>query len=331
MTTRIEVNVDQGGLLARNQQETAARRQAWLEQGSYKSAQAEGKGKREVRLAAEGRNADGSLRPTGGMRDTYRKQQPAANRTTQPFIYFGPKYEPYVQLVSQSTYYSEYAHYFLIDGLKNKGAGTGSGSLQANRNYYKATAYTWNPIAGVGSVAVSYNAGAAPGGKNSLLIEEFLAGGDAGTTISEYGPGSDNLLFDNKVTCQGFFRFTDDIRMRFGNVYLKFFQDGVFASTSTFGTGTASQLNITSLDFSSWTHFAFVFEDSNFKFYCNGQLSHSVDIFNAALSRTLDSVLVYGSPYWATAGATYLFFEMSSIKSVSKLLYTSDFTPPASL
>jgi hypothetical protein len=331
MATRIEVNVEQGSLLSRNQQEATARRQAWLEQTRLKAAQLEGKEKREDRLEAEGLNADSSSRPSSAIEVGAREERPAADRVLRPYIYFGPKYEPYIQLVSQSTYYSEYDYYFLIDGLKKKGAGSGSGSLQPNRNYYKATAYTWDPLAGVGSVAVSYEIGAGPGGKNSLLVEEFLAAGTAGTTIGEYGPGSDNLLFDNKVTCQGFFRFTDDIRLRFGNVYLKFFQDGVFASTSAFGTGTASLLSFTSLDFASWTHFAFVFEDSNFKFYCNGQLSHSVDIFNAVLPRNLDSVLVYGSPYWATEGATYLFFEMSSIKTVSKLLYTSNFTPPASL
>jgi hypothetical protein len=331
MATLIEVNVDQGGLLAQNQQERAARRQAWLEQNSYKAAQSEGKGKRDERLAAEGRNPDGSLRLSGGVRDTYRKQEPAAYRNTQPFIYFGPKYEPYIEFISQSTYLSEYRYYFLIDGLKKKGAGTGSASIQTGRNYYRVPVYTWDPIAGIGSVAASYVTGSAPGGKNSLLIEEFLEGGDAGTSIGRYGTGSDDLLFDDRVTCQGFFRFTDDITLEFGNVYVKFYQDGVFVSTSRFGTGTPSLLAITSLDFASWSHFAFVFEDSSFNFYCNGQLSHSLDIFNASLSRTLENVYVDGRPYWATEGATYLFFEMSSIKSVSKLLYSSDFTPPSSL
>jgi hypothetical protein len=176
MATLIEVNVDQGGLLARNQQETTARRQAWLEQNSYKAAQAEGKGKRDERLAAEGRNPDGSLRPSGNANLSYRKQQPAANRQLVANVLL----EPYT---GSFTYNS--STYFLVDDfVKRKRVLPSSGQGPSDGIFAVATDYAVsfpNPLRSTTTFAL----GLGPQGSNAVRMEAFTPwGGGYGTAVT---------------------------------------------------------------------------------------------------------------------------------------------------
>lgn len=331
MAVNIYVDALVEALLGKSRQTTQVNRQIAQENNNKKKVEAEASRKRLEKFEVEGRDAQGNVRRGSAESYEFQKQKPAAFRDFGQKIYFGPNYQPYVKPIASFPYYTEYQSYFLIDGIKKKGAGTGSGSLQLDRNYYVADYYIWESGYGVGSFVPSFVAGAGPGGKNSLLMEQFLQEGSAGGGFTSYGAGFDDTMFEDKVTCEGFFRFTDDMVLRIGNLYVKFYQEGIFVSTSSFGYGTSSLLSLTALDFENWTHLAFTFQGTVFKFYCNGQLSHSLNTFDTSRSRTIEEMSLGGYPYLATEGATYLFGEVSSIRTVNKILYNSNFTPPASI
>ena len=87
MATQITVNVDRGGLLERNKQQTAANRQARLEQDRRQEA-AQAGGKERDKQRAQATTTPLSTLPKA------RLDQPAASRLTSNSLYLGPAYAP---------------------------------------------------------------------------------------------------------------------------------------------------------------------------------------------------------------------------------------------
>lgn len=81
MSTIITINTGGDELLARNAQQVQANRFVQVERENSKKVEADGENKREQRLAAEGRNADGSLNSGNYQRIRRLDPEPAANRS----------------------------------------------------------------------------------------------------------------------------------------------------------------------------------------------------------------------------------------------------------
>lgn len=94
MSTLITINAGGDALLARNAQQVQANRFAQLERENAKKVEAEGQKQREERLAAEGRNPDGTLKSAAYNSPQWRGPEPAANRTTGLTTYVGPSAAP---------------------------------------------------------------------------------------------------------------------------------------------------------------------------------------------------------------------------------------------
>ena len=326
MSTLIDVSVDLGGLLQRSRQQIRANRQSRLEADSREVAAVEGKRQRTAQQVVNGLDANGN--PIGISRAINRlEQEPAAFRYGKKVL-FAPLYQPFIetQTFPELTLRTKY---FLIDDTARKGAGTGSGSVQPNRWYYRAIDYENSVAAGGATAVTSLVSEGGPSGANALVVQgngqsvDIVAGNAAAVSGAVGFSGT-------AVTYEGFIKqsgLANGFQLHTGA--LIFYVDAANsyltrANQETLETQTIP-IGITTADFADWSHFAVVFAQQAYKIFLNGQ-----QVLTFPTELPVDAVEL-SRLFFIDPGTSSAFLAVSSLRVQNRALYRNTFTPPTAI
>lgn len=346
MSTRVNISVKDQALIDRAKDLQNASRARLITKNQEK--------KNEEKAAQKIDKALGSNATTaslGGVRtSSYSDPRPARERTPAATgrkverIFFGPKYLPYYSLTYSDEYITEYAVYFLVDTIKQKGGQDTDQQLLPKRWYLAAVDYEFtSPFDPPEFITPSIENDAAPGGGNALKV---VVTNNSGTIINRSRPipasgPLDYYLNSSKITIEWYSKISlsgnyTDVEFDFACFFLRIndYNDSEVRIRSIYGgsLGPSNYINVSLVSFSNWTHFAVTFENGTYKFYIAGNL---IDSYEAPDSET-ESILELpqigfftGSSVFGPLGTDTLW--LNGLRFLSKIEYKGNFTPPTSI
>lgn len=273
----------------------------------------------------------------------YRRPEPAGTGDPSCF-YFGPLYPGRTIVVPQPSVTLDF-QYFLFDtpGRKGKIENLNENGLDGKRLYVEVQ--NPNPVySNVSTSAVVFTEGGPANSPYLFLSGDFPPGaGDAGVAFDSYWGASLDTPLYSRFTAEMFLIFNysggePELAISFlgFEIAYEYVNSGSQNVKQYFfryysGNGyTALPIAFDSGGFTSWTHFAFVYNGSDFMIFQNGSLlaQFSVPLIQKRIWFRRIEGSVDSSDLPGGGISTSARLGLSSLRVVPRALYKENFTPP---
>ncbi len=334
MSTLITINAGGDALLDRNKQQTQANRFAKLERDNANKVEQQGQQQRDERLAADGRNPDGSLK-AGSHAKTQRKgPEPAANRFGGS-TYLGPAFAPHITgnlYYSNSPQIKEEQWY----QFKTSKASSRSELILPTRLYGVYGQYDDDDYVKTGS---NYLPTGGPSGSPAIeiwsqAINAVLNFSEGGGEQGQSDPSSvqDAWISGDRITSEVYLQITNpEIEIFPGLLGLNLsFQPSESLGRVSYQSMEGNPVQATfaiNWPVDEWMHVAATCSVNTISIYLAGSLAYSYQSAFTGCS-CFSSWMGFNYPI-IPDGIDSMYIH--GLRSVKKVLYTGNFTPPSSI